>query len=211
MVLVDNNTTWTGNGTAVPDAFQTLLYGISNLTSGSHSLALTNQPTGTDHTWVDVDYLVFADTLPDNTPTFFADNEGAGFEYFPDVSHWEAEHDNSAFGGSIWRTQSSAGSLKFTFNGEAVALYGRTGSSNAQYICSVDGVNVTLTSYSLLVADQQILCHANNLQKDVQHTFQVFNQPSDSKVWLEVDFARIWGDNAYVFSNPWRQRFLCGS
>jgi hypothetical protein len=208
MVLVDN-TTWTGNGTAVPDIFQTLLYGASNLALGSHSLTLTNEPTDLGHTWVDVDYLVFADHLPDNTPTFFADNEDPGFEYFPDVSHWETEDDNNAFGGSIWRTQSSAGSLQFAFNGEAVALYGRTGSSNAQYICSIDGVNVTLTSYSLLTADQQILCYANNLKKDVQHTLHVFNQPSDSKTWLEVDFARMWGDNAYVFCNLRRQPFFC--
>lgn len=199
VLLVDGGAPWTGNGTAVPDTFQTLLYGISNLTLGSHTLTLTNKPTDSGDTWLDVDYVIFADGLPDNTPTFVAHIEGPGFEHLPDISHWEHAQDNNTFGGSIWRTQSHDGSIKLTFNGEAVALYGRTGSSNAQYICGVDDVNITSTSYSVLDADQQILCYANNLKKDVAHTLHVFNQPNGSKAWLEVDYARMWGENAYVF------------
>lgn len=176
---------------------------MSNLTSGSHTLTLTNKPTDSDHTWVDVDYVIFADTLPDSTTTFVADSTSPGFQYFPDVSHWESVHDNNSFGGTIWRTQSRVGSVELTFNGEAVAFYGKIGSSNAQYICSVDDVNTTFTSYSLLAADQQILCYANNLEKGVEHTLYVFNEPNGSKAWLEVDFARIWGEDAYVPPVTW--------
>jgi hypothetical protein len=201
--LVDDGAPWTGNGTAVPDTFQTLLYGISNLTLGSHTLTLTNKPTDSNHTWVDIDYVIFADGLPDNTPTFVADIEGAGFEYFPDISHWERANDNNTFGGSIWRTQSNDGSIKLTFNGEAVALYGRTGSSNAHTSAALM-ISILLPRVILCwTADQQILCYANNLDKDVEHTLHVFNQPNGSKAWLEVDYARIWGENAYVPPVTW--------
>lgn len=164
---------------------------------------MTNVPTGPDHTWVDVDYIVFQDSDSSSSPslpTLFADNTDKGFSYLP-AAVWESVNGNNSLGNSLSRTQSSAAKATFTFVGESVALYGRIGPSNGAFICSVDdGANTTHTAYSQETANQQVLCFANNLKKEAEHTLSVWNQPSGNNAWLEVDFAQVWGDDACVAS-----------
>lgn len=147
--------------------------------------------------WLDFDYLIWEGSLPDSSDVVLVDNTNPSMKHVPAIKDWESVVDANSSNGTLSRTQSNMGEMDLTFFGEAVAVYGRVGPNNGDYMCSVDGgPSTTYTGYSSVTGYQQTLCMANNLEKGVEHTISLSNMPTGSKVWLEVDYARIWGVDA---------------
>lgn len=190
------------DGHATPPDTSALLYNVSGLSRGSHKVQLMNAPTSITSVWIDVDYIVFQDSDSSSStdtvlPMTPADDTDKAFAYFPSPSDWETISDTNSLGDSITRTQSRVGEVEFTFIGETVALYGRVGPHNGAFMCSVDnGAAMSLTAYSVEMADRQVLCLTNNLEKEKKHTLRAWNRPNGDQVWLEIDSAQVWGQNA---------------
>lgn len=194
---VDSSTPTSSNGLDTSEQFSVLLYSATNLSLGDHTIKVVNSPVSSDLNWLDLDYLIWEGSLPDSSRTVIVDNTNSSMKYIPDLGDWESEEDVNSFNRTVSRTQSNIGQMELTFFGEAVAVYGRVGSDNGGFMCTVDdGQSSTYTGYSSATAYQQTLCAANNLEKGVEHTISLANMPSGSEVWLEIDYARIWGVDA---------------
>ncbi|KAF8315858.1 hypothetical protein DL93DRAFT_813714 [Clavulina sp. PMI_390] len=194
--------TATGSSYSQKDEWATLFYTSPNVTQESHQFVITNAPTNSS-TILGVDYVIVQDSASpfpaDQHSLFVDDTDKSIFTYLPSSSSWESTPDSQSLGGSLLRTQSQAGALEVRFTGLSIALYGRVGQSNAQYLCSMDGgPNVSYTEFWVESASQQTLYFANNLTGGgAEHVLRVWNEPDVSKghIWLEVDYVQLWGSD----------------
>lgn len=126
-----------------PNLFNQTLYEVSDLTMGSHTIKIVNDgsidPKHTDWSWFDIDYVTFdaqvtnaAQGAPDGAQLF--DDTSAAFKWLPDQSVWTT-YGNSpgANNSTVTTTTSDKGVFQFSFEGDAVALYGPLDAKNGQY------------------------------------------------------------------------------
>lgn len=203
LIRVDKGTESTFDGQAPTNpgsdnVFQTALYSQTNLDSGQHELTLTNAGiNGTSGYWVDVDFVVYEATLPNNSRSILLDNNDSAFGYLPSISSWTSINDSASFQNTLFRTQANDGRAQVTFSGSsAVGLYGRMGTENGGYQCQVDdGPISTLSANWKVEAYQQLFCFAWKLNATTEHTITITNFKGDTDSWLKVDFVQLYGPN----------------
>lgn len=90
-------------------------------------------------------------------------------------------------------TSSPDAKLQFTFDGDAIAIYGAVDPSHGNYSANVDfEQSATLSGNWNVTAYQQMLYYAENLGAGV-HNLNVNNVPiSSSRQYLSIDFVKTW-------------------
>ena len=198
-----NDKTTTFDGNDPNDLFQQLVFGKGNLDFGYHTLTIVNAgplTSDTGNVWFDVDWLVWETEYvgpggPDNAQvsenTF--DNDHPRFQYTPASAWSQQTYSSGALNGTTEVTSTSQAQVIFTFDGDAVALYGTIGPSHGNYTASVDNANQsTLSGEWNFTEHQQMLYYAEDLGAG-QHNLVVQNVPaSSSEGHFNVDFAKTW-------------------
>jgi hypothetical protein len=191
------------NGNDPNDLSQQLVFGKRDLELGQHTLAIVNAGSLTNDTvnvWFDVDWLIWETEYdgpggPINaevTESTF-DNSHPRFEYTP-ASEWSQQtYSSGDMNGTAEVTSSFQAQLIFTFDGDAVALYGTVDPSHGNYTANVDSAQTrTLNGEWNVTAYQQMLYYAENLGAG-EHNLVVQNLPtSSSQKFFNVDFAKTW-------------------
>lgn len=198
-------TSGTGQTDIGNDAFQQLTFGIANLTSGLHEITITNKgfSNGTS-AYFDVDYVVWESSLPDQwNAQIFTTLANGTFEYLPTNASWGSGADPKSYSKWSYWTEVNDAKLRLNFTGQSIALYGSVDTNHGNFTCSIDGISrgsVSGTYPSQI--EQQLLCFGDNLNNH-KHVLVVENQPvSTGKVWLDIDYACVYGSHPCVDSNP---------
>jgi len=194
-VTLDSQTQ-TFNGYASPNKFQQLLFAAGDLNLTAHTIQLINAgPLGDDldGVWLDIDWLTWETVFvgrggPDGAEvanvTFR--NNHPRFQYIPsDVWSTKEYTDGEEINGTSSYTTDGDASVQFTFESDAVGLYG---SVNGSFSAGVDGSPSTFTSAYNASAYQQLLYYTDDLGAG-SHTLTIANTPKST---FAVDFARTW-------------------
>ncbi|KAF8315836.1 hypothetical protein DL93DRAFT_811791 [Clavulina sp. PMI_390] len=204
-VIVDTSS-WSTNSTAAvgQDQFQTLVFGVGNLTNGPHEITITNRGfgNGTAGGSFDVDWIKWEGALPDNSKHQVIRNSNAAFKYLPGPTWWSYGQDNQSFDGQLYYTQSSSAEFQFNFVGSSIELYGYLDTNHGNFSCSIDGVSRgTYSGYYPKNVYQQLICFGDNLDGG-SHTISVQNLPlSANDGWFSIDYARLSGTTVCVRSS----------
>lgn len=150
--------------------------------------------TGFDIDWItwETDYDGPGGPINAQVTELTFDNESPRFQFLPS-SAWDQLTSSSSANGTSEVTSSSDGQVRFTFDGDAIALYGAVDPRHGDYVASVDGAqSMTLSGNWNETAYQQMLYYAEDLGAGT-HNLIVQNQPSgDGKSYLSVDFVKTW-------------------
>lgn len=199
-----DNDTWTFDGYASPEQFQQVLFGISNRDLAVHHLTITNvgslDPNNPNRTAFDLDWITFETEYEgpggpigaEITQATFDDNHPR-FEYIPPSAWTAGTHTAGFLNETSSTTKSTSATVEFTFDGDAIALYGSVGSDHGEYTVLVDGEHsVTLSSFSNISETQQVLYYAHRLGAGT-HTLTVENNPGGSGGSVfSLDYATSW-------------------
>lgn len=181
------------NGQTTPDSFQKTLFATVALQNGAHTVKMTNQ----GKTFTDLDFITFQSTIGLDSESMivntFQDSDPS-FSYYP-YSSWSANPSNlGTFSGGNGHVSSSAGSyVTYTFQGDAVLLYGPVGPNGAPYSAQMDNGNPSnYTTSSSTYRPQTLLYYGSNLGAG-SHTLKITVQPFNSSypLTLAVDYAEV--------------------
>ncbi|KAF9568210.1 hypothetical protein CPC08DRAFT_655083 [Agrocybe pediades] len=188
-VTLDNGPAFTGNGSG-SDAFMQNLY-TGNGPLGPHTVSIMNQ----ENTFFDVDYITFqtsvgqdgedliVNTYQDNHPTFV---------YTPDSS-WSNSTDKLSWlsGSTAHSTSDPSAIATFTFEGDAIALYGPVGPSGGQFSVTVDNNSPsTYNANQQFFKPREILYYAGNLGNGT-HTLRIQISSANLQT-LVIDYADVY-------------------
>jgi hypothetical protein len=167
-----------------------MLGGIMSLPMGLHEVVLTN--TGTQ---LDLDYMVFetagSEGSTASTTTF--DDSDPHITY---SSQWAFGTHPGFYNNTIHYTQSSDASLGFSFQGEAVAIYGTVAPNMGNYSVYLDGVehiyNAGSDGSSRVLHEMTLLYYANNIGAQ-SHDIVITANPSSlgEPAWFELDAVSV--------------------
>lgn len=121
------------------------------------------------------------------------DNEHPRFQFLPSSAWNDATSAEGYANGTSEVTNQANAQVKFTFDGDAIALYGAVDPSHGSYSASIDGAqSLTLSGNYNVTAYQQLLYYAEDLGAGT-HNLIVQNQPtSSSRDFLSVDYVKTW-------------------
>ncbi|KAI9442182.1 hypothetical protein H4582DRAFT_1809269 [Lactarius indigo] len=188
-----------GDAQSQTASFQQLLGGQSSLTNGPHTAVFTN----TDST-VDLDSVIFetqigssAGTTVTNTTT---DDIDPAINYLPSSEDWDLLTNlEGNFNNTLHFTQSAGAQAQFTFDGDAVAVYGTVSPGHANYIVTVDGAKHDFLGGSNGLASDLhegvraidfLLYFSNNLVSQ-SHNLTLTVNPDQSTTGKFMDIDRI--------------------
>ncbi|KAF9568211.1 hypothetical protein CPC08DRAFT_702635 [Agrocybe pediades] len=191
--LLDGIPATTSNGSGTDAFMQSLYNGFA--TPGVHNLTFTNQESNI----LDVDYITFETSVGQDDEELivntYQDNHPA-FVYTPDSS-WSKSTDKLSWlsGSTAHATSDPSAITKFTFQGDAVALYGPVGPSGAAFTVMMDNGSATAYNASQqFFKPKEILYYAGNLGKG-NHTLQIQinsgTNGTDSQQ-LVIDYAEVY-------------------
>lgn len=203
MTLTVDNDTYHGSGqTEVgQDLFQSVLFGINNLTSGLHDITITNKAlaNGTQ-TYFDVDFVMWEGSLPDNSnPLSVTSTNATGFEYLPNDSIWTPNDESNSYSEKVYSTDQSSSEVRLNFTGQSFAIYGSLDKTHGNFSCSIDGMSLGIFSGNYPTnVERQLVCFRDGLDNNT-HVLTVENHPiSNRKARLSIDYVEIHGNHAYV-------------
>ncbi|KAF9568212.1 hypothetical protein CPC08DRAFT_655086, partial [Agrocybe pediades] len=185
---LDGGPVFTGNSSG-PNAFMQPLYS-ANATLGMHKVMFTNQ----QNNFLDVDYITFQTSVgqdgEDLIVNTFQDDHPA-FVYTP-ISSWSNSSDTFSWfsGGTGHMTTDPSASVKFTFEGDAIALYGPVGPSGGQFVVQLDNSTSQYSSKQEFFKPKEILYYAGNLGGG-NHTLQI-QVGSSNLQQLAIDYADVY-------------------
>ncbi|KAF8315861.1 hypothetical protein DL93DRAFT_813506 [Clavulina sp. PMI_390] len=204
-VTLNGNKTSTFTAQSDNSVFGQALYGASNLPYGLHTLSIANAGSspstimsGSNDTSIDIDWLVWETEYdgpggPVNAQvsqvTF--DNNHPRFLY---TGSWSSQTNaDGPSNGTDQYTTSSDASLQFTFDGDAIALYGSVGVDHGDFVANVDGMqSKTLSGHWNESGYMQMLYYVENLGAGT-HNLNVDNKPtSSSEDGFNVDYVTTW-------------------
>ncbi|KAI0266846.1 hypothetical protein BC834DRAFT_116274 [Gloeopeniophorella convolvens] len=128
-----------GSAQAGSASFQQLLGGKSGLTNAPHTAVLTNTGDGAP---IDLDSIVFETQVgsPGSTVSDSStDDNGGAITYLPSSADWNLNDLQGCFDNTLHYTQTGGAQAQFSFNGDAVAIYGTVSPDHANYTITVDG------------------------------------------------------------------------
>ncbi|EJU02105.1 hypothetical protein DACRYDRAFT_107050 [Dacryopinax primogenitus] len=173
--------------------FKVQLFGQAGLSMGTHDLTLTNIPTGTNNNWLDVDFVIFETEIGDTGASEqHIDDSSGQFNWSSGWSTSIPTGQSSYHDGTLHKAVTSDASVIFTFEGQAISLYGAVDPSYGSFIAVMDsGELIQLNTHSYGYYPQTLLYHANSLGEGV-HKLTLSNGPSS----FDVDYATIWSTGA---------------
>jgi len=176
---------------ASTDIFNQTLFTAQGLSLGFHNISITNDDNGR---FLDVDYVSFdtvvgqpSESLIVNT---YKDNHPS-FAYQPSTS-WGPPPLVGYFMGSTGHATTDASAMAtFTFQGNAIGLYGSVGPNNTEaYSVKVDNGPLTiLTAQRTSFKPQQLLFWDGNLSSGI-HTLMIQSQSVSGS--LAIDYANVY-------------------
>ncbi|KAF7342203.1 hypothetical protein MVEN_01808200 [Mycena venus] len=192
-VTIDK-TTSQFDGFSAKDDF-TDLFDSGSLTQGQHTVVITNQQKDSKKPFLDIDYIVWSTDSPsDPSKNIQLDDNASQFSYQPsDAWKTNLPSDFLGFqGDSGHATTNKDASVKLSFSGDTIALFGPVGPTLGTYAVKVDGKDAgTFNANNKNYAAQTALYHGDGLG-DGDHTLEVINQPTATgEEYLAIDFAMV--------------------
>ncbi|KAH7927506.1 hypothetical protein BV22DRAFT_1031695 [Leucogyrophana mollusca] len=191
-VTVDGETYPNNNGQSDTFYFQQVLFNMTGLTQGMHSVQIEN--TGTNAQYLDIDLVVWqsevgeegdqlvAQVVQDTDPSFQFQSPAWNTNP-PDVNFF-----NNGTGHSTTTYDATA---TYTFTGDSVALYGTVGPENGPYSVQLDGGEaVQFNATQFMLYTQTMLYYADNLGSG-SHRLMITNLPDQDGQYLSVDYAQV--------------------
>ncbi|RXW23511.1 hypothetical protein EST38_g2331 [Candolleomyces aberdarensis] len=198
-IAVDRNDYTPVNGkTDNPESFQTPLFSSTWLSNAFHTVNLKNANAGSV---VDLDYVTWVTAVGKEDEqlitNIFEDNDPS-FTYEP-ADAWTTNLNNlGTFSGGSGHASSKEGStMKFSFEGDAVSLYGPVGANGTLYSVSINvgtGLPNSYTTKKTLSRSNQLLYHASKLGPD-RHTVTLtvlHEDGASGESTLAVDYAQVY-------------------
>ncbi|KAH9978592.1 hypothetical protein BGW80DRAFT_1529972 [Lactifluus volemus] len=186
-----------GNAQSQHASFQQLLGGRSGLIDGPHTAVITN--TGSA---IDLDSIVFDTQVGSPNATITnttTDDTSPDIHYFPTPKDWALGNLEGSYNGTHHHTQTGGAQAQFTFNGNAVAVYGTVSPEHANYTVTVDGVTRAFPNglASSLHAGVRTPYFANNFAPG-SHNLTLTASPQNSSDQNTGNFTDI--DRIVVFN-----------
>ncbi|KIM45457.1 hypothetical protein M413DRAFT_66291 [Hebeloma cylindrosporum] len=195
-VSIDSSVYPAVNG-SVPDpgTFQTALFSTTNLTSGYHTVRMTNL----EARYLDLDFITWQTSVGQANEPLIAttvQDADSSCKYIPE-QQWSSSPANIGMfsGGSGHVTSIAGASVEFTFEVSTLALYGPVGPTGAPFSVQLD--NNTANDFSSssnkqFYRPQMILFQASNLGGG-QHTVKLTSEAwGNSSLTLAVDYAQVY-------------------
>lgn len=135
-VLLDGHPTVL-NGSAPIPLFQTLLFGVDHLSQGQHILQIINTERNSAHSNIDVDFITWEQSRPDDTllQHFIKVTAETGWDYGPS---WSLEQTPQAPDKQLLSTSPNS-TVTLTFSGSHIDIYGLTNAECGSFVASIDG------------------------------------------------------------------------
>ncbi|KAJ6607004.1 hypothetical protein B0H10DRAFT_2073432 [Mycena sp. CBHHK59/15] len=190
-ISLDGND-YTINGFAEwPGIYKIPIFSSPILKQGSHILTITNS----NWTFLDIDWITWSSEVgpPGNSSLLqetMVDDADPAFTYFPHGA-WDMNPPDFAnfSGGTGHSTAQDQASVNYTFNGDAVSLYGTTGPQNSQYMVQRDDQpSRTFVATRAIFSSQTLLYYGDNFGLG-NHTLTLINQTPDKL--LEIDYVVV--------------------
>jgi len=182
----------TSGQAADPGQFQVPLFASPSLTQGLHTVTLTNQGT----TFVDIDFISWQSSVGEDTEQLIvntAQDSDPSFVYTP-ANAWGTNPPSvGTYSGSSGHATATPGAfLTYTFQGDAVYLYGPVGPAGSPFTVSLDGgVPFNHTANKQFYQPQVLLYTATNLGPG-QHVVKVAYEPSQAGQIFAIDYANVY-------------------
>jgi hypothetical protein len=169
-------------------AWQQVIYSVSGLTPGYHTLTLTvsgtNQPASCGP-WVYIDafdIVVSASERVEDTSSQVVKG--------PNQWSWSTGYDSRASGGSYIVSKTAGSALSVSFNGTGISIIGIVDGCSGQGSVSVDGTTQNFDNYRPGGAWQQVIYSVSGLTPGY-HTLTLTvsgtNQPASCGPWVYID------------------------
>ncbi|KAG8890377.1 hypothetical protein FRB98_008952 [Tulasnella sp. 332] len=106
------------------------------------------------------------------------------------------DNEQNVYAGTCHTSHTSGDSFSYTFEGDAIVVYGALENTQAGYTVSVDGSSPT--TYTGNAASESstssvVLALASNLGSG-KHVITITNKPTDGVSKLEIDYVNVWGN-----------------
>ncbi|KAJ7260918.1 hypothetical protein B0H12DRAFT_1048349, partial [Mycena haematopus] len=177
------------------DGTQTLLNGFSAnpvfgplfvsdvLPQGLHTVTLTNQLNNASFPFLDLDFITYTTTIPDNGESKTVEDTDPAFTYTPPTS-WTTDLSTSQLigfsGNNGHATLTTGASVTVSFSGTFISIFGPVGPTIARYTVQLDGVNAgTFNATKQAYIPQVALFQTSGLEAG-QHTLELISQPAIS-------------------------------
>jgi len=189
-VSVDGKVVAQHDASSSSAAFQQVLGAVSDLEMGSHTVTLTNAGPA-----LDIDYVTFqtATSGSDQPSSKTLDDMDSSLSF---GSQWEYGEHEGFWNNTIHYTEGSDAEVQFSFDGDAVAVYGTSAPSMGNYTVTLDGIDQQFNggsdgSVELLHA-QTLLYFATGLNAE-SHNMVITANPSKmgDPSWFELDAISI--------------------
>ncbi|KIO30718.1 hypothetical protein M407DRAFT_20248 [Tulasnella calospora MUT 4182] len=147
--------------------------------------------------------------LGDKADTMMSMDDGQLFEQdgFVAMGSWNTDicldGGDGRASGTCHVSEGSGSIISYTFEGDAITLWGAVENSNSHYQVSVDAVQPVLYSPSNVTNTFPIvvLAHYSNLGPG-SHTLRLTTLPKDGKARIEVDSAQVYIKSSIAGSSP---------
>ncbi|KAJ6476281.1 hypothetical protein C8R45DRAFT_753943, partial [Mycena sanguinolenta] len=166
------------------------------LPQGLHTVTLTNQVTNASLPFLDLDFITWTSTIPDQGESKNVEDTDSSFSYSPPTS-WATDLSTlqlTGFSGNSGHTTQTTGAsvtVAFSVRGTFITIFGPVGPTIARYTVQLDGVNAgTFNATKQAYYPQVALFSASGLS-DGPHSLQVVSQPATSGQVLAIDFVQV--------------------
>ncbi|KAL1725974.1 hypothetical protein EV714DRAFT_255344 [Schizophyllum commune] len=187
--LDGEGTTFSGHDQA--GQFQVPLFAQDSLDNTLHTVKVTNR----ESLYLDIDYITWTASLEgDYSPSLTTtQDDDPMFSYTPSDAWSTAPGDIPSLdkfsGGTAHGTRSADASVSLEFTGQAVQLFGGTGSARGPYEVQLDGGDPqTFNATKRDVTPQTLLFYADGLAND-KHTLTLTNKPVSDGQGLVIDYV----------------------
>ncbi|KAJ7612707.1 hypothetical protein FB45DRAFT_843274 [Roridomyces roridus] len=194
-----------GVAVTVVEQFQIDLFNQTNMSSGTHSLTISNLDSNATRPNMNLDYFTWTTDINSLTDLRIQDDSPA-FSYEP-ASAWSVIPQPSSsfpgFDGGGHSTNQAQATTNFSFNGDRVALYGAIGAQGGPIQVQIDNsstvgkytTNQMVTDTTAPVAQYlagQMLFYADHLGSG-EHHITVTANPASPAQDLSIDYAVVDG------------------
>nr|GAT60481.1 predicted protein [Mycena chlorophos] len=181
------------NGFSQNAIFSTL-YVSPVLTSGLHTVSVTNERNDNNLTFLDIDRIIWTTDASDGGESNTIEDTATGFAYSP-ASAWSTDLTDNKLSGFSQNnghvTATSGASATLTFTGDHVEIFGPIGPTISRFTVSLDGANTgTFNATKENYIAQAPLFAASGLSSG-KHTLKLTSDPADAGQLLAIDFAQV--------------------
>ncbi|KAH7108407.1 hypothetical protein BKA62DRAFT_682083 [Auriculariales sp. MPI-PUGE-AT-0066] len=190
-VSIDGGAQQVLSGSTATVVAQVPLFSASGLTSGDHTIVITNNGVNGQTGVFDIDFMAFEAAL---SPPVIIDDAaaGSGLSFIPEEdASWGLNNQPSFLDGTSHATLTPNARLVFNFNGAGVALYGSVSGAHSPYSITIDGKRSSFTPSATGSHSQALLFFGSNLTPG-PHQVIMSNDALDGTQYMDFDFAQVY-------------------